>query len=137
VSLARIQQFDTTDPAKLGRQLSALEDNTSKAIDQAQAASSPLPIASVFTATAAKGVVSLGPDQQLSVDTSVAGASIVLPALKPTNFGRRFVLIKPVAANAVTVLCQDSTVLCNGAALPSLAAVGVYVFYCDKYGYYR
>lgn len=137
MSLIHIQQFETTDPVRLGRQLSALEDNVSKAIDEARAASSPLPTVALFTATAAKGVASLGPDQQLSVDTSIANASVVLPALKPANFGRRFVLLKPVAANAVTMLCQDSAVLCNGAALPSLAAVGVYVFYCDKYGYYR
>jgi len=52
------------------------------------------------------------------VDTSIWGATVVLPDLAPVNFGRRFVLIKALAVQTVTVLCREPAVTCNGTTFP-------------------
>lgn len=133
-----IQQFETLDPAKLGRQLSELEDSLDGALNRVREASSPLLANRIFVPTQASPISSLGPDEQLTVDTSFWNALVVLPDLAPANFGRRFVLIKAlIGANTIAVSCRNPTVLCNGGAFPVLTGpAGVTTFYCNKYGYY-
>lgn len=137
MTLAHINSFDTDNPRKLSRQLSDFEDRVAAELERVRVASAPVLRVASFMATASRGVVALMPDQQLAIDTSIANGSAVLPALDPSNFGRRFALIKRSGANTITVSCQDPTVLCNGGAFPVLAAIGLTVFYCDASGYYR
>lgn len=137
MTLKHINDFKTRDPDKLQRQLSELEDNISKEFALARKETVPQLLVKSFYASASKGIVALQPDQQVNIDTSIAPAAAVFPALTPANFGRRFVLVKRVGANNLVTSCQDSTVLCNGAAFPTLTAVGRYEFTCDASGYYR
>jgi hypothetical protein len=137
VTLPHINSFSTENPGKLSRELSEFEDNVSGELDAVRASSVPIPTVSSFLATASQGITNLRADQQLTVDTGIANAAVVLPPLTPKNFGRSFRLIKRYAANTITTSCQDATVLCNGGAFPVLAAVGVTEFYCDASGYYR
>lgn len=137
MTLAHINDFDTGNPQKLSRQLSDLEDNVSAELDRVRNETVPQARVSSFLATASRGIVPLRPDQQLTIDTSIAPAAAVFPPLTPANFGRRFVIIKRSGSNNIVTSCQDSTVLCNGAAFPVLAAVGRYEFTCDASGYYR
>jgi hypothetical protein len=137
VTLAHINSFTTDNPAKLSRELSDFEDRVSKELDNVRATSVPVPLVSRFVATPTLGIVSAQPGQQLEVDTSQASAVVVLPALIAKNFGRVFLVIKSAAANNLTFVCQDPSVLCNGVAFPVAAAIGVRIFYCSASGYYR
>lgn len=139
MTFKRVNDFSTDpgDEKRLDRELSQLEDNIAAEFNAAQKAAAPQLRVVNFFATPSRGIVPVLPDQQLSLDTSIAFAAAVFPALAPANFGRRFVLVKRVATNTVVTSCQDATVLCNGAAFPTLAAVGRYEFACDASGYYR
>jgi len=55
------QQFETLDPAKLGRQLSEFEDTLDRAITNTQAACLPVPANRVFVATQANPITSAWP----------------------------------------------------------------------------
>lgn len=135
--MRKVNQFTTTDPVRLARELNALEDNASRAVAEAQADSMPLASQSVFTPTTTLSTVSLGPDQQLAVDTSSFGAGVVLPDLDPRNFGKAFVLIKALGANTVVVSCANGAVKYNNGAFPvTLSSAGVTTFRCCKTGYY-
>lgn len=135
--LSHVNSYDTDDPKKLSRQLSDLEDRIDAALQAVQRDSVPQPSVAAFLASATRGIVAVLPDQQLTIETSQASAAAVFPALNPSNFGRRFVLIKRSAVNNIVTSCRDTSVLCNGAAFPTLAAVGRYEFTCDASGYYR
>lgn len=138
MNFQHVNDFATADPERLARQLSNFEDKVDKAIDDARADAVPLLQPVTFRSlNAVAGVCAAMFDQQLSLDTSFASAAVVFPALDPKNFGRRVVLIKRTANNNLVTSCQEPTVLCNGAAFPTLTAVGAYVFYCDASGYYR
>ena len=137
MTLAHINSFTTDNPAKLSRELSDFEDRVSKELDNVRASSVPVPLVSKYLAAQPIGIVSVQPDQQLSVDTSRADSTVILPALSPKNFGRSFRVIKPSAANVIQFVCQDPAVLCNAAAFPVVVAAGPYIFYCDALGYYR
>ena len=137
MTLSHINSFDTDNPQKLSRQLSDLEDNVSAELDRVRAGAVPIPIVASFSATASRGIVALLPDQQLTIDTSIASAAAVLPPLTPANFGRKFLVVKRVGTNSIVTSCQDATVLCNGGAFPTITAIGITTFCCDSSGYYR
>ncbi len=137
MTLKRVNDFSTENPEKLDRELSQLEDNVDAEFKLVRKELAPQPRPVSFVSSASRGIVAIQPGDQLSVDTFIANASVVLPPLSPANFGRKFVLIKRVSTNAIAVSCQDATVSCNGGAFPNITAVGVTVFYCDASGYYR
>lgn len=137
MSFKRVNDFTTEDPVRLDRELAQLEDNIVAEFDLVRKQLAPQLQVVSFTATASRGIVSISPDQQLSVDTSIANGFVVFPPLVASNFGRKFVLIKRTSTGSMITSCQDSTVLCNGAAFPTITAVGVTSFHCDAGGYYR
>jgi hypothetical protein len=129
-------EFHTDDPVKLARELTGLEENVERAIREVVGATSPQAAVDSFASLGSATIAPLLPDHQLSIDTSQASAIAVLPAVASANFGRRFVLIKRVAANQISVSCSDPTATHNAGAFPVLAAAGARVFYCDAQGYY-
>ena len=137
MTFRRVNNFNTDQPAKLSRELSTMEDNVTAEFTLLKGQLAPLLQAVTFTATPTRGIVAMLADQQLSIDTSLASGAVVLPALDPRNFGRRFVVLKRVAPNSVVVSCQDPAVKCNGVAFPTLAAIGATYFLCDSAGYYK
>lgn len=138
--MRRVNEFHTTDPVKLARELPDLEDNVDRAIAELQASAAPKLVVDSFQPLGNVTIVSLVPDHQLSIDTTQANAIAVLPALSPENFGKRFALIKRLPANQIVVTCQEPTTSHNGvpgpASFPTIAAAGVRLFYCDSAGYY-
>lgn len=138
MSFDRVNDFSTRDPDRLERELSEMEDNINSEFVAVRKEFAPQMRVETFRSLdVASGIRAVRFDEQLSLDTGVASVAVVFPALDPRNFGRRFVLIKRLGSNSIVTSCQDPTVLCNGAAFPTLAAVGAYAFYCDASGYYR
>jgi hypothetical protein len=138
MTFKRVNDFSTDDPVMLDRELSQLEDNVSAQFDVAEKTYAKQMAPASFMPIGAASAVPMQPSTQLSLDTSQASALAVLPALDPTNFGKRFTIIKRLATNSVVVNCTDTTVTLNGAAFPlTLTAVGVTIFYCDAAGYWR
>ncbi|MEI9950803.1 MAG: hypothetical protein WDO74_17940 [Pseudomonadota bacterium] len=137
MTFKRVNDFTTENPVKLDRELAQLEDNITAEFDLLRKQTAPQLQVVTFTASASRGIVSILPDQQLSVDTSIATGFVVLPLLVPSNFGRKFVLIKRSFTGSIITSCQDSTVLCNGAGFPTISAIGVTTFHCDSTGYFR
>lgn len=137
MTLKRVNDFSTEDPARLDRELSQLEDNLDAEFRLIRKEMAPQARVSTFVPMGVDSIRAIQPDQQLSVDTSILSGAVVFPPLSPENYGRRFTLIKRKAANNIVTSCQDTAVFCNAAAFPTLAAVGVYVFFCDSTGYYR
>src|SRR6187549_2417284 len=137
MTFKRINSCSTGDPPRLDRELSQLEDNIDAEFNLARKQLAPQAQPIKFTAVGVNTIAALLPDQQISIDTSVVSAAAVLPPLSSENFGKRFIMIKPVAGGSIVTSCQDSAVLCNGAAFPTFTAIGVTVFYCDSQGYYR
>ena len=137
MTFKRVNDYTTEDPVRLDRELSQLEDNIANEFGAVRKEMAPLMRADSFLPNSVRGIVAAMPDQQLTVDTSQASAAVVFPALSAANFGRRFVLVKRVLANNLVTSCADASVLCNGAAFPTLTAIGRYEFTCDASGYYR
>lgn len=140
MTLKQINQFATTDPEKLGRQLSAFEDNVHTECSDIRLNFAPVldDVSRVALPAPAPTAFALLPDQQAAFDTTRGNLTAILPPLSPKNFGRRFVVIMRTARNTLNVICQDSAVRINGSAFPlAITATGVTVFYCDAAGYYK
>lgn len=138
MTFKRVNSYSTDKPARLDRELVQLEDNIAAAFVAARGEAVPRPRVESFLATPTRNIVAILPGQQLSIDTSLAAANVVFPALDPRNFGALFILIKRNAVGGnVRTSCQDPAVLCNAAAFPTLAASGAVVFFCDATGYFR
>lgn len=136
MTFRRVNNFTTEDPKRLARELSTMEDNLTAEFNLLRAELAPNLRAVSFVATPARGIVAILPDQQLSVDTSLANASVVFPALDPRNFGHRFAVVKRVTAGSIVTSCQDAAVLCNAAPFPTIVAAGLTIFCCDSSGYF-
>ena len=136
MTFKRVNDFSTEDPAKLDRELSQLEDNVNAEFSLVRRQMAPLASAVTFTPIAAQPIVAIQPDQQLSVDTGIVSGNVVFPDIKAENFGRKFVIIKRLAANSIFCSCSNPNVKRNGTTFPTITAVGVTTFYCDSAGYY-
>jgi hypothetical protein len=136
MNFTHISTFDADNPERLARQLSALEDNVSKSLDQLELEAEQQALPASFTAVGSNTIVAIQAGQQLSVDTSQASAMVVFPPLVAKNIGKRFTLLKRVAANSVVCSCSDATVKRNAGAFPTITAAGATVFYCDSTGYF-
>ncbi len=140
MTLKQINQFSTDDPDKLGRQLSAFEDNVHAECENISSNFEPVfgVVTRVSLPAPAPSSFALLVDHQISFDTALGNLTAVLPPLSADNFGRRFVAIKRLAANTLNVLCQDPAAKLNGSAFPlAITAAGPTVFYCDAAGYYK
>lgn len=136
-----INNFSTRDPAKLGEELSRLEDNVDRVLSSDSAAAAKrLTLALFNPASPPKNVVAIQAEQQLVVDTSVGNVTVLFPALSPQNYGKLFVILRRSAFGSVFTACVDSTVPCNGSLTwPSISGGSsrATIFFCDPTGYYR
>lgn len=138
MTFKRLNNFTTENAAKLGRELPQFEDNAAQEFGAVRRELLPVLSPVSFTAMPQRGIIAILPDQQLSVDTTLAAASVVFPPIDTRNFGRRFVLVKRnPGGGSVLTSCQDPTVKCNGSVFPTIAAAGVTVFFLDASGYYH
>lgn len=138
MTFKRVNSFTTEDAAKLARELPQLEDNVAAEFSSLRGEVLSRPQVVNFIATPTRNVIAILPDQQLSVDTSQAEATVVFPALDARNFGRIFFLIKRNSSPFdLKTACQDPAVLCNAVPFPILMSSGAVVFLCDSSGYYR
>jgi len=138
MTLKQVNQFHTSDPKLLDRELNTLEDNVAKETESIRSTFLPAPTCLTYTYSTSPGIVHAQADTQLSVDTSMGNVTVVLPALSPKNFGRRFVILKRVTANTITIVCQDPAVTLNGGSPVNVSlASGGATFLCDAVGYYR
>lgn len=138
MSFKRISNFSTSNPAKLDRELSQLEENAAAEFNSVRRDLAPVLSIAAFLSTPQRSIVSIFPDQQLSIDTTLAPASVVFPAIDSRNFGRRFVVVKRNAGGgSITPRCQDPLVTCNGTVFPIITAPGITIFVCDATGYYQ
>lgn len=137
MTFKRVNDFSTENPVMLDRELSQLESNIADQFNELDKTVAKSTNVSSFFSLSPNTVVPLMVDEQRSIDTTQGNAIAVLPALDPTNFGRRFVVIKRSASNAISVTCSDTAAQINAAAFPlSITAVGARVIYCDQTGYY-
>ncbi len=140
MTLKQINQFETDDPEKLGRQLSNFEDNVHAECESIRQSFEAFPavVLNTFLPAPKSTIFPLAADQQASFDTLLGSVTAILPPLRAANFGRRFIVLKRYAANTVSVSCQDPAVKLNAAAFPlAITAAGVTVFCCDQAGYYK
>lgn len=139
MTFKRVNDF-STDPgneAKLDRELSQLEDNIARSFQEADDKFALQMVVRAFTPLGTDKVVAIQPGDQLSLDTGPGDVAVVFPPLTPANFGRLFRVLKRYPMNNVVLSCQDPTVLLNGAAFVTIAAVGVTTVFCDATGYYK
>lgn len=138
MTLRRVNAFSTKDPDKLERELSEFEDNAERETRDIRA--SLLPVPQVVSFRALSGVtnrVLADLDQHIGVDTLLADCTVLLPLLKPKNFGRRLTVIKRVGNGSIFITCVDPLTKINGSTTPiTLTAAGQRTLFCDQEGYF-
>lgn len=136
MTFQRLNQFHCDDPAKLDRELNALEDNISRETASIRASCAPRPAIVRVVASASAPTVAVLFDQQVTLDTSVAAGVAVLPPLSPANFGRRAVIVCPSPSNTRKVACQREGDTVDLSTLPQSIGAGVTEVFCDASGYW-
>jgi len=136
VTLKQINQFATSDTEKLGRQLSALEDNVRAECDAIRNDFVEIPARAKLTASAARGTIPGIFGQQITVDTSLASGVVLLPPLSPKNFGKRITVLRTSASNTLKASCQQAGDTIDLSTLPQAIAAGVTEILCDDSGYW-
>jgi len=136
MTLVRVNQFHTSNPQQLDRELNAIEDNVSQETASIRNSYTPRLTVRRFTASATVGNVALLMDQQLTLDTSIANGTAVLPPLIAANYGKRSVIICPSGLNTRKVACQIATDTIGLSTFPASIGTGVTEIFCDSTGYW-
>lgn len=136
MTLKQVNQFATTEPEKLSRQMSTFEDNVRAECDSIRSDFVEIPARAKLIASATRGTITGIFGQQITVDTSLAAGIVLLPPLSTKNFGKRITVIRTSASNTLKAACQRPGDTIALSTFPQLLAAGVTEILCDDSGYW-
>lgn len=131
MTLRRISAFAA--PGELGRQLNELERNIAREVDSVATLKQDRWAILDRSATPVSAV-ELRPGQAVGLDTAAGDRKVLLAAPLPEFAGRSAIIVKRVAANAIEVSAQGTTV--TGVVAHSLTSAGRYEVFCDGVEYW-
>lgn len=131
MTLRRINDFDTANPAKLADQLSRLEDNISREFSRFAPRLTWLDWTATFPAQASYGSVLRG-----DTATATAAVGVSLPSISNDTISTLVGVVRKGAQNIVLEPVEDSALI-DGAPTATLAADGLYLYMHDGATWYR
>lgn len=136
MTLKQVNNWDTDNPDKLGRQLSTFEDDVAAEANSIRAGFVPQLRVLRLRASATVSAFVVSFDQMTVIDTSLATGTAILPPLTAALFGRRAVLLFPSSAHSRFVTCQNPADNIQGSAGSFAANQGITEVFCDASGYW-